>query len=444
MNVMKNKKTKIFIAILIISLGLGGLFYYESICRTDGSTVCYDKNELSFKLEDQASIKVAVETEATKEHLETLWSELYPDALIEVSVIDALGRDELKEAIDYDVYYVNGDDAPYFMGQFANLGQTAQDVIASNIPIGLQDSYNINGLKFIPQNVIGKDLYLNTTLLAELDLNREDVASFEKIKENQDIILGQLDITFPFSFKVQDTFYPFLTAGGWTMNYIHDGMNPDFDSEKFLHGLEFIEFLQTTRLDNNEEKLPGLELPYNFESKFFERKSLFGYINDVELAQQYKDVSSDEWLPIPFPTYKEIPLSQQVSVNGYVVNSGTIVPSAAAEVLRLLRSPEFLGLGDDSRSPIMTQEVLDTLEDLDAGLLNRIQQFAAGDVPSILALEVNPSIRSMSFYTDVDLMEVLANVYDQSITPLEGQEKIMELAQEWLAQWMPEESEETE
>lgn len=435
---MKNKKVYWIIGILIISLSLGGLFYVGTICRTNGENVCYESKTGTFKLEEQTSLRVAVESEETKLHLEALWSETYPETSIVVDVIEAMTRVELRETIDYDIYYVEGSEALYFMNQFANLGQRAQAVITKEIPIGLQDSYNINGLKFVPQNVDGKKLYLNTTLLESMGLTREDVSSFEKIKENQDTILQFADITFPFSFKHQSNFYPFFTGGGWTLNYTHEGMNPNIDSESFLAGMEFIQYLSSMKLDNLEEKLPGLDLPYNFEDKFFQRASLFGYINDDELAQQYKDVTDDEWIEIPFPTYKERHLAQEVNVRGYVVNVDTIYPSASAEVLRMLRTTDFIELGDTSRHPIY-QLPEDSDKVLSEVQITLIEPFIYGDLPSILALDIEPTVRSIQIYQDIDFMTTSAQVYDGTLTPAEGQEVLLDLANQWLEQYIPEE-----
>ena len=438
MIVMKSKKIIGIVIALVVTLSLGGLFYYGSICRTDGSNVCYDANLGQFQLEDNVELKVAVETEATKLQLEKIWNDLYPEQPIQIDIIEAMTRVELSEPIAYDVYFVEGSEALYFMHQFANLGQRAQAVITKDIPIGLQDSYNINGLRFVPQNVIGKKLYINMSLLESMDLTLEDVASFEKIKEHEEIILQTMDISFPFSFKDHSTFYPFLTAGGWTMNFTHEGMNPNIDSEQFLASMEFFEFMSTMKLVDTDSDLSAHDLPYTFEEQFFKRKSLFGYISDEELAAQYRSLTDDVWKEIPFPTYKELHLAQEVDVRGYVVHSETVNPSASAEVLRILRLPDFLELGDAKRYPIYQSTDEDAFE-LSDELKNRVEPFIYGDLPSILALDVEPRVRAIQIYQDVDFIEVTSKVFDGILTPEEGQAELLELANQWLAQFTPEE-----
>lgn len=433
---MKNKKILSIVLVLAVVLSLGGLYYLGTVCKTDGTNVCYDGSVNRFNLEEKIDLKVAVETEATKIELERLWEEYYPETKIVVDVVDAFTRHELSQDIAYDVYYVDGSEALYFMQEFANLGQKAQSVITNTIPIGLQDSYNINGLKFVPQNVSGSKLYLNKTLLDQMELTLEDVASFEKIKENEDIILQSMDVSFPFSFKDQATFYPFLTAGGWTLNYTHDGMNPNIDSDSFLEGLEFIQFMSTLKLNNLEEKVSGMDLDYTFEDRFFNRKSLFGYIMDHDLGEQYKNISNDEWLEIPFPTYKGKHLAQEVEVNGYVVNKDTLYPSASAEVLRLLRLPNFLELGDETKNPIYMFGENDIIE-ISPALKSRINSLIYGDLPTILALDIDPRVRSINLYKEVDFMEITAQVFDGTLSPEEGQSKLLELSQLWLEQYQP-------
>ena len=439
MNVTKSKLFKLIISLVIFSLIVVWLVVIGPSCKTDGSNVCYDDKSNAFKIEEKAHLKIAVESEETKDKLLEIWAVNYPNNNLEVDVVEAMTRVELSETIEYDILYVDGQEAPFFMAKFANLGQKAQSIVTNNIPKGLQDSFNVNGLRFTPQNVTGKPLYLNMTLLKEIGLSREDVASFESIKANQDTILEFLDITFPFSLKDQGTLYPFLTARGWTLNFKHEGMNPDIDSPEFLEGLAFIEFLSQMKLNNNEEKDLAMDLEYNFESKFFERESLFGYITDYELAQLYQAETGDEWLAVPFPTYQETHLAPVVNVNGYVVNVNTLYPSASAEVLRILRGVEFVDLGLSSYSPIMTgDEILDTLE---PSLVDTIEAFGHGDLMTILALDDNPRVKSSTLYDQVDFVDVIAQLYDASITKEEAQEKLVESSIQWIKDNVPEDEE---
>lgn len=439
MIVMKDKKTKIILA-LVAALCCGVVFYMGTICKLDGKNVCYDKNTMQFSVEENAVLKIGVESEATKDKLADIWAELYPETTIEIDVISAYTRVEMAESIPYDVYYMDGNEAMYFMGEFRNLGQKAQSVLTDNIPMNLQDSFNINGLKFVPQNVSGNELLLNLSLLEKLGLSREDVSSFEKIKENEEIILDAIELSFPFSLKDETTFYPFLTGGGWTLNGTHDGMNPDFDSEKFLESMEFIKYLSEMKLISGDERAFAEDIPYHFEDKFFDRQSLFAYISDVELANLYQEYLQDEWVAIPFPTYKEHHLASEVNINGYVVHKNTKYPSATAEVLRILRTEEFLELGLEGTTPILAPEFYGELE---PSLIERIDKYAYSDVMTILALDVNPRVKSSSILDDINYMPIIADLFDGVITPEEAQTKFVELAQEWLSLNTPE-VEETE
>lgn len=429
MTAMKKNNYKSIIFGVVIALVLGGLYYLGTVCKVDGSNVCFSNTDETFKLEENVNLRIAVETEETKEKLIEIWTEMYPESSIEIDVVEPFTRVELSEPIDYDLYYVEGSEAMYFMGQFKNLGQKAQSIITENIPINLQDSFNINGLKFVPQNVNGQKLYLNLTLLEELGLSREDVSSFEKIKENEELILSLIDVSFPFSLKDETVLYPFLTGGGWTLNFTHDGMNPNFDSEEFLKSMEFIEFLKSMNLINGEEDLEAMDLPYNFEDKFFQRKSLFGLISDTELAKQYQEFLQDDWLEVPFPTFEGNHLAQHVDVRGYVVNEATKYPSASTEVLRILRSIDFIELGSSFDYPILS---LEFLEGLDSNLIDRINAFGYGDVTTILALEVNPTVKSSDILDDIDYLSVIADLYDGKITAEEAQIKFIDMANEWL------------
>ena len=418
---------KVLIVCALLIAGLTATFL-SLRCDVKGDRVCYDNQTGSFKREKNASLKVQVPTQIIADQLTAVWTETYPEIPLEVWAEDALSLEALQSDFSSDVVYVNQEEAVYFMSKFKDMDRKAHEVIGTRIPIGIQDAINKQGF-FIAQNTLkGPGFYVNKTKLDAMDLTLEDISSFEGIQSKEDIILGHLEYSYPLSFKDQYTFYHNLTAGKWALNFKNDGDNPDFDSVEFLESLQFIEFLSSMTLSHTPDT-KAEDLAYIYESAFFEGKSLFAFTSDLDLLNQYSNKTGDEYLMIPFPSYKGHHLGQVLDVKGYAVSSTSLFPSASTEVIRILRSPEFVNLFSDPEEVAIYS--LNFIDELGEGYDSRIDAMMHGDAMTLLALKENPSIRSSDLYSEVDLMPILMELYDGTLDASGAQEAIVKLAIEW-------------
>lgn len=421
----------------------------------------------------------------------------YVDAIKPV-VQSTLTIEALKQGLSTDVAIVSQDDAAYFMQGFMNLGRRASGVLGETIPALHQDSINVKGYYFIPYSVSGPLFVYNKTLVESLGYSLEDLdksglpdsfESWEKIMELSKDLNENPSIVFPLTFEDQNYFYPFLTGGRWTLNFTKNGSNPEFSSNEFKDGLELIEEMgqhvwdqnvavevedtsvppetpqeetpqeeapqdeteNTTNLDNeagtdgeqtdDEPTVPmkwintAESLPWQYESAFFEGKSLFTIASDFNIFELYESSTKSEYVYAPFPTFKDHRLTPIAQVEGYVVNSNTQYPSASAEAIRILRTSEFISTYHDitGKIPVYHRNHVDELNIDNKDVLSKIVAYASSDTLPIMALNNNPQVLSRSIYTDIDLMPTLRKLFNGDINIDEAQEEIVLLSEAWIS-----------
>lgn len=424
------KKSKVISLLTIFALIIGAIFfaYENSKCELDGKSVCFDKETEVFLIEDNATLRIQIENEATAQLLQTKWDALYPDVSLEIEVLPVLQIEDLLEGLDHDIVYLKQKDAAYFMQDFFNLGYKANEIMGSKIPSQIQDASNVKGMKLLQFAVTGPLFMVNQTLADELGLS--DLSSFESIFAQSNQILEHIEYTYPISFVDQYSMYPYLTAGGWLLNRDQVESDPEFSSPRFLKSLEFIEWMGKQTFTKSEEKIKAIDYAYNNEASFFAGESLFGIVSDFDLARMYEEATGNTYVPVPFPKYEDHHLSQLVEVKAYAVNAKTLYPSASAELFRILRDPEIISAysGGDFAAVYHPNY----LSELGDGFDPRIRAYAYGDTLPILALKEDPSVLVASIYRELDLRLLIAKVFDGEISPLEAQEQIVVLSNDWL------------
>lgn len=314
--------------------------------------------------------------------------------------------------------------------------------------------------------------------------------TWELILENSKELFENPGIVFPLTFEDQNMFYPFLTGGRWTLNFTKNGSNPEFGSNEFLDSLQLIydmgevawdKFTATPLEDatveetleespitpsenaelgsenseetvenpnesttdpENEDLVPAVPVKYintaeslkwQFETAFFEGKTLFTIATDIPLFDSYEASTQSEYIYAPFPTYKDHHLTQRVDVEGYFVSSDSMYPSAAAEVIRILRTPEMVvkGYNTTGKIPSYHRNHLEDLN-LETKVKEKVLAYSYGDTLPISALNKNPQVLSRNLYYEVDIMPVLRKLFNHTMTPKEAQEEIVLLSKSWL------------
>ncbi|CAM3746596.1 ABC transporter substrate-binding protein [Erysipelothrix urinaevulpis] len=469
---MKKNRLLVFTIAIAFIIGLGSTVYFmvNNMCSLDGESVCYNKDKEQFQIEDGAKLIVQVENKELGQYLQETWDKEHPEhkGAIKTNVQKPLSVKELSQGFPYDIMVTSQNNAAYFINDMQNLGNTLGSVVGSKIPIQLQDAINIKGYYFVQNSIDGWFFVYNETLLEEMgfDLTISEgvglpdaLESWELIFENSDKILEKSKYVFPLTFSDQNSFYPFLTGGRWGLNFTNRGSVPGFDSREFREGLHLIsEFTNHDyyKLDEKKEKEkpqkpdeaseneeveeeiiePKKLLPWLYEEAFYKRETPFTMLHSSMKYEQRFEKSEDVYKVSPFPTYKNHHLSPMGEVNGYMVRGDVEFPSASAEVLRILRSPEALKQykSADGKTLIYNRSNFDDL-DFEETDLRKILSYNYSDTPSVLALDNNPNKLARSLYDEVDIMDILEKLYLNELTVEETQKEINERAQAWLEEF---------
>lgn len=480
-----------FIIVLVFTISVTAYIYTVTRCTTDGKSVCVDKDSQTFHIEENALIQVQVESKSQGDYLIETWNELHPEHVGAVNYVVStpLTLEQLINKTDnFDVKIVSQNDAAYFINDFMDLGRRAGSLLGQTIPVLHQDSINSRGYYFVANSVEGPLFVYNKTLMEELGFDTIDsdksglpdvFESWEKIMDSALTIQENIPVIFPLTFEDQNMFYPFLTAGRWTLNFTQNGSNPEFGSNEFLEGLSFIESMGNVVWDYDTaidvpievENTPGTEdtsqsledegteteeiiqgeeestepiptykvnpsetLIWQYESAFFEGKTLFSIANDMKLFDMYERETSDEYVYAPFPSYKEHRLTPVATTTGYVISATSQFPSAAAEAIRILRTGESMTIynSDTNKIPSYHRNYIGNLKIESQKDLNKVIAYGYSDTLPVTALNNNPEVLSRSLYKEVDIMQPIRDLYDGNITTSEARDEILVLIQAWI------------
>lgn len=223
---------------------------------------------------------------------------------------------------------------------------------------------------------------------------------------------------------------------------------------------------------------PGEEeeiiLPYRSEN---DRAFEGGWLYDVYLEKlispfslvgtwmyynQQEDIEQQDFYFSPMPTWKEQSLSPLAKTKGYLLSEETKYPSAANEVLRLIRSEAGIQAYMDTVDEIPAVIVVDRLENRPApeneeaegkgesdkivpyylNFRNENQRqishaFSLSQEESMVAFEKDPSVRGWDMLSEIGLIEIAESVIKQETTPEEAQLKLLERSESWMTPYKP-------
>lgn len=447
MTYFKKNIKKIMTVFLALSLGVG-FFYYTTRCKLDGVSVCYNKKDETFKIEENASLTVQVESEAMGLYLVESWNTLHPEqaGAIEFIVEKPLNLTQLADDPQSDIFITSSNNAAYILNESLDLGKDAKKYILSKSTGPLEAQLNATGDYFIPNSYTGWSFVYNETMLKDMGVDLEDsnnnglpdsFETWEKLLALDSVVFEAKDILFPLSFKDQYSFYPFLTAGKWHLNFTNIGSDAGFAHPEFLKGLEFIEFLSSGNLYKEENPANALDWQYN--TAFFYGQSPFSILSDWMNFEYFDSKTEDTLVVAPFPSYMNNTLRPKGEVDGYLVSNRSKFPSAAAEVLRILRSPEAAEhYANETRKVfVYHRDFIDELK-VDEKLKRKIRAYNYIDPDPVMVLEESPTVLARSFFYEVDFMGVIERLYDGDISAQEAQDEIVNLQKQWLSQYVEE------
>lgn len=428
-------KWTILIGVLVVASTT--FYYYKIRCNIENGEICYIGSEDVFQIEENVSLVVQVESESMGEYLVETWNNLHTtqQGAITYEVMRPLGLKDLLENESKDIVLTSIYNGAYAINQSKDMGQNVRKHILNTVPTRQEDAMNLLGTYFIPNSISGWTFVYNQTLAESLgidltDENKDGIPdsfdSFEKIAQMSDTLLADLSVSFPLTFSDQYSFYPFLTSGKWSLNFTYKGMEPGFDTPEFLRGLELIEFFSEMNLRKGED-LSAQDLDWIYDTAFIEKDTLFTIAEDWMRLDYHSEFTGDTYVKTIFPTFNGNHLSPMAEVYGYMVDKDVAYPSAAAEVLRILRAPEAIShhVSDDTFIYIM-----DDIEDMEYD--SDILAYRYSKPQPVIALDDNPRILARNLYYEVDFMDVLKDLYDGKITKETAQERIVSLSDAWL------------
>jgi len=416
--------------ILILILVIGSFATMKVVkaddCITDGLTVCFDAHQNAFQIEAHANLKILVPNEKYGQAVVAYWDWYHPEKAGIVTYELAS-----ESAGTQDVLFLTQTQAGAMHASLYPL----DPILTKNIDLEKVTALNADHLTYLPIAADGFAFVVNKTRLEILGIALDDenqdglidaVDSFEKIFELKPL-WDSLDVnTLPISLNEPYSFYPFLTAGGFSLYESMDALKPGFDTEAFRQSLLFIEKLSNMNLNHSETNTSDT-YPWLLDDVLINDSFMFTIAGSWQDLGASDAAAISEWAVSKFPTYQEKELSPMVKTSGYSINKNTFYPSAAHELVRILKSIKgFQLLADNTKlTPLANDEVLKylTFEDAHRRDLAKAYQSSVGE--PVIAFPSNPKHLAMDLVYHMDMMGIMRALWDKTITVDEAQAQMI-------------------
>ena len=494
----------------------------EKPCVAENGVVCYDEETGQFQIEDNAVIRVMVDHEEYGEALVELWNQVhpeYPDVIEPVlaSTYDAVSWMQSKT----DLALMWSSDAAQILGYFQPVNEDLADQLRPYFPQQFGELLNSEALYYVPMSYYGMVFSTNVTMLQELgyavaDNNQDglvdDFDSFEKLAELAKAWDGTVQrvkdqtvtAILPVSFSDLWSSVVWLSAGGFRFFSSWDALKPGFDSPEFLQALQFLRFLggyswyleeAEVVPDESAVAAEAVEQPVSdpqpaaTEAVMEEQNRSFSELNrqalkegwqyDVYLEklispfsmvgtwmfyQEQEEIEQQDFWFSKMPSWQGQTLSPLAQSRGYLISAQTEYPSAANEVLRLIRSEAgiqlYLDCTDEiaavtetdwaDRRPVLAEgEEKAEFEEvaklyLNFGSENRKQlmdAFAYSQEESMVAFQQDPSVRGWTMLEELGILDMMRKVFSMEMTPEEAQADLMARSETWMTPYQPQDEE---
>jgi arabinogalactan oligomer/maltooligosaccharide transport system substrate-binding protein len=295
---------------------------------------------------------------------------------------------------------------------------------------------NYNELKFIPISAEGFAFVTNVTKLNLLGLPTEDVNqdglidsvdTWEKIFALKDMWESQNDKVFPIALNEPYSFYAFLSAGGFNIFKTHQATQAGFDSLEFTESLNFIQKLASINWIKAENNASSA-YTWMYDQSLIDDNFIFTLAGSWMNVNEFDLTHPTEWSVSAFPTYNGKNLNPLIKLSGFSINRNTYYPSAASELIRILKSIKGMQLLIDHSSlvPLVNDTYMDYLEYPNSHISQFIQSFQNGYTEPIIAFEHNPSKLAFSVYYEIELMSSIRALWDQTLSVQQTQAQIVQ------------------
>jgi len=399
-------------------------------CITDGLTVCFDVNRNSFKIEAHASLKILVPNEDYGKAVVAYWDWYHPEFAGHVSY-------ELttETAGSQDVLFITQQQA----GQLHASLYPMNEALKKNVDLDKVLALNYDVLNFIPMTATGFAFLVNKTRLELLGVSTEDlnedglidsVDSFEKIFDLKPLWDSLQVNVLPLALNEPISFYPFLSAGAFRLFDSYDALKPGFDSEAFKMSLSFIQALSEINW-NHSETNSSESYTWKLDEVLVNDDFVFTLAGPWMNIAESDAAALSEWTVSKFPSYLENELSPTVSTSGFAINKATFYPSAAHELIRILKSIKGVQMIIDTTelTPLVNKVSLPYLnfEDPHRKEMAIAYHYSSGE--PVIAYPNHPEILAIELYYRMDLMKTIRQLWDKTISLEEAQALIVEEAQ---------------
>jgi arabinogalactan oligomer/maltooligosaccharide transport system substrate-binding protein len=423
--------------ILMNAMILGTAMVTEAnTCRVGEAPVCYDRSLDAYAIEPEAHVSVQVLNADHGEALVKLWNDTHPQQPGVVSYT------LVNDGQVSDIRYLSQEQAAF---EYETL-YPLEDTENIDFPLTISPELNTPDVTFIPMAGEGFAFVTNKSALETLGVVWEDVDKdnlIDSLSDFESIISTQARWTtdkqkLVFSMSEPYAFYPFLSAGGWEIFSSYDGYAPGFEQAEFLESLRFIDALSQVNWNNSETNTADTYV-WDFSESLKADDFLFNIVSSWMYLETYQSRNGSEWMVSRFPSMnaQSEPLSPFLSeVRGYSISKETVFPSAAHEVMRLIRSDLGIQVFVDTTTeiPLASKEVLDKTVFTNNLRAQYAQAFIHSQSEPLIALVNQPNIPAFRLYLEIELMPTIRSLWNQEITPEEAQIQIAMASDAWLFQ----------
>ncbi len=407
----------------------------KNTCEEGEAFVCFDYNDYSYHIEENAQITIEVESEDYGNALVELFNEKHPDKKGALSYV-------VGSSTESDIKFVSLTQALFHLNEYYPLEYTENFALLDKVATEI----NYNQTVFVPMVGDGFAFITNLDRLSELDISLEDldkdslvdaVDTFSKIEtvfedKQSDAYILHLSLNEPYAF------YPFLSSGNWQIFEENNAYEPGFEKESFLKSLEYIESMSDYKW-NGQEALAASEYDWDYITAMEKNDFVFSMVASWMFVDSLEEKIEANWQVSPFPSMDETsePLSSFLTnVKGYVVSKDVEYPSLAHEVLNLVRSVDGLERYVQQSNQIVLAPLirwnLTTLED--STRLQFAKALSYGQTEPLISFENDPTRSAFSLYYAIDIMPIIQRLWDGEISSQEAQIEICMASDEWLYQ----------
>jgi hypothetical protein len=438
--------------LLLLSLGLviTGAFVIFSLFSPKGQ-LCSTKRNIclledgSLNINDQ-SIVIAVETQTQKDWLD---QEFEPYLLNSTGTITVIVREEtlaftfLNSTIDVAMLDKQAAGSLYpYLTRF-----DYEDVNPHLINYASQhlDEINHEGIAFIPTTIDGPLFVMNTTLLSQLGYDVNDVdeygrlnalSSFEKIMEANESYRGnrpligkkRLTSMFPLTLVEPWSLYSFFTGNGWQLYPSDDASQPGLDTPLFLESLTLAQPIFSHQWDLSDQN----KQTWRYENELIGGTAPFAVKVPWLNLESISSVTKQTYVVTPMPTINGNQPYTLAQVKGWVFKESAS-PALKQLVMEKLTSNAFtqLLITEDKEAVMIDPSRVDEFEMSDIQRQKILaSQFTLS--PPLFALPHYPSVLGFDFYTSGDMLPILNQLKDQTLTPAQAQTQLIKVYDRWV------------